>query len=579
MDIIPRDWLSLASMKRIICHWSAGSYSASNNDRMHYHILIEGSGKLVRGIHSIDDNVSTSDGDYAAHTLGTNTGSIGIAVCCMAEATERPFDPGPCPMTELQWDTMVQVAAELSRFYNIPVTPQTILGHGEVEANLGRKQKGKWDPMILPWAPHMTRTEVGFLLRKSVEQALQGADMEETTAKVNIVIDGKTMDGVSTNGIVYVRLSDLIALSAFEFIDFDSDFVVVKKNGKLLYLRHDFLEAHRLDAVLDRGLFEAKLKTDGLIASDELARALDARDIFDEATNALNIATIQPTTTTGPSGTERRIVVQAGDTLSSIAATHLGDRNLWRSLRKTDGTPFSEAEARQLAVGTVVIAASAVSSQMATSFAGAGPAPNSPVSLDELSIAELVEVVPAGLKPFARESIPIILSECAKQGIVNNAHIAYVLATSQHESAAGKFMREIWGPTAAQKRYENRSDLGNNQPGDGFRFRGRGYVQITGRANYTDWTRRLNIPGVDLERTPEIIEQQPSIAAAILVGGMRDGTFRNRKLSTFLDGDEPDFYGARDIINGDKQIIDKGETLDRGTRIANIARRYLSALS
>jgi N-acetyl-anhydromuramyl-L-alanine amidase AmpD len=143
---ISRDWLPRYSMKRIICHWTTGAYKASSIDRAHYHILIEQDGTLIRGTHSIEDNVSTKDGGYAAHTLKLNTGSIGLAVCCMANVAEKPFDPGPFPMTQKQWRTMAQVAAELCQFYGIPVTPQTVLGHGEVERHLGIDQARKWDP-------------------------------------------------------------------------------------------------------------------------------------------------------------------------------------------------------------------------------------------------------------------------------------------------------------------------------------------------------------------------------------------------------------------------------------------------
>jgi len=140
-------------MDRVICHWTAGSHSAGSADKDHYHILIEGDGTLIRGVYSIKDNVDTGDGRYAAHTKNCNTGSIGVSLCCMAGAIENPFDPGVHPMTEKQWATLAVVVAELCRFYDIVVTPQTVLSHAEVQGTLGIQQSGKWDYTRLPFDP------------------------------------------------------------------------------------------------------------------------------------------------------------------------------------------------------------------------------------------------------------------------------------------------------------------------------------------------------------------------------------------------------------------------------------------
>src|SRR5919108_752792 len=117
-------------------------------------------------------------------------------------------------------------------------------------------------------------------------------------------------------------------------------------------------------------------------------------------------------------------------------------------------------------------------------------------------------------------SVRLIVRTCDQAGLLRN-QCAYVLATAWHETARFKYMREIWGPTAAQKRYEGRADLGNVVAGDGKKFLGRGFVQITGRNNYADWSRRL---GLDLLKEPQLAEQ-PEVAVRILVEGMALGTF------------------------------------------------------
>ena len=140
-------------MERIICHWTAGAYSANATDLNYYHILIEGDGELRRGVYSIKDNVFTGDGKYAAHTKNCNTGSIGVSLCCMAGAVENPFNAGKFPMTETQWHTLTAVVAELCHAYSIPVTSGTVLSHAEVQGTLGIAQSGKWDYTGSPLSP------------------------------------------------------------------------------------------------------------------------------------------------------------------------------------------------------------------------------------------------------------------------------------------------------------------------------------------------------------------------------------------------------------------------------------------
>jgi N-acetyl-anhydromuramyl-L-alanine amidase AmpD len=193
MTIVPKDWMPNCSMKRIIFHWTAGKHRASSIDLAHYHILIEADGKLVRGTHSIKDNVSTADNIYAAHTLNLNTGSIGVSVCCMEGAKEKPFNSGDSPITKQQWETMAKVVSELCQFYNIPVTQKTVLGHGEVTTHLGIDQGGKWDPMVLPWDLSLNKIQVGNLFRSMVKNQITGSsDMQETPASITVVIKNKT---------------------------------------------------------------------------------------------------------------------------------------------------------------------------------------------------------------------------------------------------------------------------------------------------------------------------------------------------------------------------------------------------
>lgn len=104
-----------------------------------------------------------------------------------------------------------------------------------------------------------------------------------------------------------------------------------------------------------------------------------------------------------------------------------------------------------------------------------------------------------------------LLEACDVYAITTPERLAAFLAQIGHESGSLRYVREVWGPTPEQARYEGRKDLGNDQPGDGLRYCGRGLVQTTGRANYAALRNRLRArlgPDVpDFEAQPELLEQ------------------------------------------------------------------------
>ncbi|WP_432755751.1 glycoside hydrolase family 19 protein [Pseudomonas sp. WMBT8] len=100
--------------------------------------------------------------------------------------------------------------------------------------------------------------------------------------------------------------------------------------------------------------------------------------------------------------------------------------------------------------------------------------------------------------------VPVLNTAMSKHGIVTIARIVAFIAQVGHESGQLRYVREIWGPTAQQVRYEGRADLGNTVKGDGSKYRGRGLIQITGRANYAACGEAL---GLDLINQPELLEQ------------------------------------------------------------------------
>jgi putative chitinase len=88
--------------------------------------------------------------------------------------------------------------------------------------------------------------------------------------------------------------------------------------------------------------------------------------------------------------------------------------------------------------------------------------------------------------------------------IATALRVAHFMAQAAAETGGFRWLREIWGPTDAQKAYEGRSDLGNTIPGDGHKFLGRGIFQLTGRDNYERFGK---LCGLDLACNPQLAEQ------------------------------------------------------------------------
>lgn len=121
-----------------------------------------------------------------------------------------------------------------------------------------------------------------------------------------------------------------------------------------------------------------------------------------------------------------------------------------------------------------------------------------------LTNEQLQSIMPGLSAKKNGELLPFLQAAMTEFAIEAPARAAAFLAQLAHESGQFRFMEELWGPTPAQRRYEPESSLattlGNTEPGDGKRFKGRGPIQITGRANY----RRFgDLLGVDLISAPE----------------------------------------------------------------------------
>jgi predicted chitinase len=190
------------------------------------------------------------------------------------------------------------------------------------------------------------------------------------------------------------------------------------------------------------------------------------------------------------------------------------------------------------------------------------PPPPPPPPLPEgsgdvpLSAQQLQQIMP-NLKPARLAAyFPFLVGAMQEFQINTPLRAAAFIAQLAHESAELRFMEEI----ASGAAYEGRKDLGNTQPGDGRRYKGRGPIQLTGRANYRKFGQLL---GLDLENNP-------TQAATPEVGFRIAGLYWQRNGLNEL-ADQQKFITITKRINGGTNgLADREKYYDRAKRVLGV---------
>ena len=172
----------------------------------------------------------------------------------------------------------------------------------------------------------------------------------------------------------------------------------------------------------------------------------------------------------------------------------------------------------------------------------AGPAGHVPPAPPRPSVAKFdFDISPEEIAQATGQSVeavkeawPWVSNALKEAGITDKNSVIAALATMSVESGF-KPIEEY----ASGQAYEGRQDLGNTQPGDGVRFKGRGYIQLTGRANYKAYGEKL---GIDLVNNPDLA-LRPDVASKILVQYFKDRGIPEK-------AQNGDWEGVRRAVNG-----------------------------
>lgn len=166
------------------------------------------------------------------------------------------------------------------------------------------------------------------------------------------------------------------------------------------------------------------------------------------------------------------------------------------------------------------------------------------------------------------DGINHIIEMWNRYGDGDRRKLSYLLATTTWETAYTMQPIHERGGKNYFAKYEPDTKigkmLGNTLPGDGYKYRGRGYVQLTGRRNYNKAGKAI---GLDLVKDPDLA-LMPEASGRILILGAMEGWFTGRKLADYINHTGCDFKSCRKIING----------LDKADQIAALASAFEQGL-
>lgn len=156
-------------MKRIIIHWTAGTYYPNDYEKEHYHFLVDKDGIVHNGEFKPEDNEICKIGKYAAHTGGGNTGSIGVAICAMA-GYKSPSCIGKYPILKKQFESTMEFCSRLIKKYNIEITPENVMTHYEFGISHPKTTSaGKIDITYLPPYSWVSKNDLGSFIRSKIK--------------------------------------------------------------------------------------------------------------------------------------------------------------------------------------------------------------------------------------------------------------------------------------------------------------------------------------------------------------------------------------------------------------------------